>query len=568
MKCKNFSMRILVSRLRMVALFLGILSSLASPSIAAKEREDHDCDLNALSLKVSKPIAGNSVTSVEITAVIESPAVAKGDEFRVNAYVTSDGKKVRRLFKQFTATEDGVILIPVNWDLKTNSGTPVRDDDYKITASARLTKAAAKKSEKFLPLTAKTYITVDRKDFFAKRSFRTAAIRNRSAQSDESVLVNESQSDAFPFKLFFGTNHSHTKYSDGGRVLGDHSKYPKQVATPTDAYEYARDKGKLNFLGITDHNHMLDKTCKGCSDKRVKERYEESLKEARDVSVADKFLGIYGMEWGKYEPGHVNLYNQTRIFNWGEEPKHVDVAESAYADLYKAMEDKDNQVDGGSVLCFNHPKPGDFDNLRKPKVTPDSVTGIAIMNGPSHTSHNNFDGRAALFDDQYDKALGIGWRVGPEAHQDNHYINYGTASTNRTVVLIPKSEQFTLATYIKALKNRRFYASQDRNAHLYFSANLGANFIGDVIESSTAVPVEVEVFDPSDEDVKSIEIIGGQVTGKTSTVTDKVLQSVNQDTLSAAIPRKPQGQRWFYYVHVTQKDGDSIWSAPIWVDWK
>jgi hypothetical protein len=562
-----FSKQKIFTSLSMVALSLG-LSGVSTAAIAAEDREDRHCDANALSLSVSKPIAGNSVSTVEITAEIESPAIAKGDEFLVNIYVTSDVRKVRRLSKKSQATENGVVFIPLSWDLKTNNGNVVRDDDYKITASARLTKSAKKKSEKFLPLTAKTYMTVDRKDFFAKRSFRPAAMRNRAVRPDESNLVNESQSDAFPFKLFFGVNHSHTKYSDGGIALDDFSDEPKQVATPTDAYEYARDKGKLNFLGITDHNHMLDKTCPGCSKDRVIARYAESLKEAREVSEPDKFLGIYGMEWGKYKPGHVNLYNQTKIFNWGNEPKQVDVAESAYADVYKAMEDKDNQVDGGSVLCFNHPNPGDFNNLKMPSQAPDSVTGIAIMNGPSHSRHNKFDGRAGVFDEQYDKALGIGWRVGPEAHQDNHYINYGTASPNRTVVLIPKDEQFTLATYIKALKNRRFYASQDRNAHLYFSANTGANFLGDVIESSTPVPVEVEVFDPSGEDVKSIEIIGGQVTGKTSTVTNRVLESVNQDKLSAAIPRQPQGQRWFYYIHATQKDGDSIWSAPIWVEWK
>lgn len=43
-------------------------------------------------------------------------------------------------------------------------------------------------------------------------------------------------------KVYFGILHSHTSYSDGS-------------GTPSDAFNYARNTGKLDFMAITEHNH-------------------------------------------------------------------------------------------------------------------------------------------------------------------------------------------------------------------------------------------------------------------------------------------------------------------------
>src|SRR5207247_1600845 len=57
------------------------------------------------------------------------------------------------------------------------------------------------------------------------------------------VLVLFSSSlTAGELKVYFGNLHSHTSYSDGS-------------GTPREAFRYARDTGKLDFLAITEHNH-------------------------------------------------------------------------------------------------------------------------------------------------------------------------------------------------------------------------------------------------------------------------------------------------------------------------
>src|SRR5215510_12004131 len=44
-------------------------------------------------------------------------------------------------------------------------------------------------------------------------------------------------------KVFFGNLHSHTSFSDG-------------LGTPGEAYLRARDVAKLDFMAITEHNHI------------------------------------------------------------------------------------------------------------------------------------------------------------------------------------------------------------------------------------------------------------------------------------------------------------------------
>ena len=44
-------------------------------------------------------------------------------------------------------------------------------------------------------------------------------------------------------RVYFGNLHSHTRYSDG-------------TGTPRQAFIYARDVAKVDFLALTEHNHL------------------------------------------------------------------------------------------------------------------------------------------------------------------------------------------------------------------------------------------------------------------------------------------------------------------------
>jgi hypothetical protein len=77
--------------------------------------------------------------------------------------------------------------------------------------------------------------------------------------------------------------------------------------------------------------------------------------------------------------------------------------------------------------------------------------------------------------------------------------------------------------------------------------------------------VRIEAHDPDGESAASIELWGGRV-GSTQSP-QRVASTTAADTLDVAIPRKPAGQEWYYYVKFRQADGDRVWSSPMWIRW-
>src|SRR5215468_10273192 len=109
-------------------------------------------------------------------------------------------------------------------------------------------------------------------------------------------------------RVFFGNLHSHTAYSDG-------------TGTPKDAYDYARTKGKLDFLCISEHNHA---SAEGTGNDPLKlhiakdhtlyngSRADSLISTANSIntSLAGSFVALYGQEYSVIAHGnHINIYD-------------------------------------------------------------------------------------------------------------------------------------------------------------------------------------------------------------------------------------------------------------------
>jgi len=102
------------------------------------------------------------------------------------------------------------------------------------------------------------------------------------------------QDRAGPYKVYFGSLHSHTSYSDGS-------------GTPAEAFAYARDVGKLDFMAVTEHNHAGAEA--GAKERRdglmiatQPNLYNGSdqaslLSAARSATVDGKFVALIGQEY-------------------------------------------------------------------------------------------------------------------------------------------------------------------------------------------------------------------------------------------------------------------------------
>jgi hypothetical protein len=174
------------------------------------------------------------------------------------------------------------------------------------------------------------------------------------------------------WKAYFGNLHAHTAVSDG-------------VERPAVAYAYARDEGRLQFLCLSEHNHIL--TAAGLAE----------VLQAAQAATGPDFVGLVGQEFSLLDPGnHVNVYDVTVPV-----PKSMD---NNYRGLYREwLPQYQAQHADAIVFCqFNHPESaakdygiapaggfanyeGNWDQFRT-EADP-WVKLIAIINGPSTTAN-------------------------------------------------------------------------------------------------------------------------------------------------------------------------------------
>jgi hypothetical protein len=71
-----------------------------------------------------------------------------------------------------------------------------------------------------------------------------------------------------PYNFYFGSQHAHTAYSDGGIPLASCTgsvSSPHSGAAPSDAFAYAKANGNVDFICVLEHNHLIDDACGSCT---------------------------------------------------------------------------------------------------------------------------------------------------------------------------------------------------------------------------------------------------------------------------------------------------------------
>lgn len=316
--------------------------------------------------------------------------------------------------------------------------------------------------------------------------------------------------------FYYGNLHSHTACSDG-------------EGTPAEALTFARDTAKYDFYAITDHADFL-----------MPWQWDEIGAQVDAFTVNGAFVALRGFEWGSPLFGHINVFN-TNDFKGCVVMPGLD-------QLYQWIDAQ------GGIGKFNHPgnQPLNFNDLKVNAEVQDNMVGLETGNG----GDGNIDG---TYFGQYIQALDNGWRVAPEANQDNHKLK---TNTHRTVLIAPTLKR---AALLDALKQRRTFSSDDPNMHLIFKA--GGHWMGSEVQISGNA-VELTAYASDDEPLEKLEIItngGALVAAKT--VTDggkKVLWKVTVPVTGDA----------YYFLKVTASnpldpgEGQAqqiALSAPIWV---
>src|SRR5215831_8009616 len=215
----------------------------------------------------------------------------------------------------------------------------------------------------------------------------------------------------YPYNFYYGSLHSHTTYSDGGHPNDSSCQasttHLSTDATPSQAFSIARGAG-LDFFAVSEHNHLFNDACPGCSAAAIVQRYHDGLATAASSTVDGSFVGMYGMEWGYISnpdagfpnEGHVNILEAPKLFGW--EPSSCTVGSSCYYDVYTLPDASgyaamyqtglNNPSQWGAFGGFNHPSDGtksasgqgvDFNSLAYTTAGDDFIHTIAVISGPA-----------------------------------------------------------------------------------------------------------------------------------------------------------------------------------------
>lgn len=366
-----------------------------------------------------------------------------------------------------------------------------------------------------------------------EKDFGTAYLKTYSiaggCEPGEVTRVIFTEEFDLDWNLYFGQLHAHTDISNG-------------AGSVEEAFQYASQVDGLDFFAVTDHSDSFDNADMGAIDADgadISADWAAGKQAAASVTNGD-FVGLFGFEmtWPEDKQlGHISTFN-TPGWQTRDQEAFTNVT-AALENYYKALTSVP-----GSVSQFNHPDTvhGDFERFDHYSPQYDAAVSLLEVAGEDGVVDCEY----------YDLALDKGWHVAPTNNQNNHKGQWGDASEARTVVL---AKDLTEESLYAAMKDRRVYATQDSDLTVYYQLN-GA-VMGSILPKSKEAEITVFLSDPTDEAIGNVEVVtdGGAV-----------LVSEYVETPSQVLELSASGGHSYYYLRITQPDGDVAVTAPVWMD--
>ena len=356
------------------------------------------------------------------------------------------------------------------------------------------------------------------------------------------------------FQRYFGQLHSHTQYSDGAGSLDSALAYVKALP----------DNANVDFVAFTDHSNYFDSKNNPNVEAAL---YDTSLVKDSDPSHswatykntvaafnaanAGKMVAIAGFEmtWSG-GPGHINTFNTPGIVSRNNTTLNNKTKDAGLQAYYKLL----SQTEGAnSISQFNHPGTtfGNFIDFGYWDAVVDTrMYMVEVGNGEGQIGAGGYYPSY----EQYIMALDKGWHVAPTNNQDNHKGRWGNANDARDVIL---TDDFTEDGIYAALRARRMYATEDKNLDLDYTVN--DNMMGSIIDVPEKLNFEISFNDPDRTDsIAKVELVVNS--GKVAYTWDSAADLAKGSVSVELVP-----EYTYYFVRVTEGDGDLAVTAPVWV---
>ena len=355
------------------------------------------------------------------------------------------------------------------------------------------------------------------------------------------------------FQRYFGQLHSHTQYSDGAGSLESALDYVKNLP----------ESANVDFVAFTDHSNYFDKSGAANPEGAL---YDMSLASAASQNLwneyknavatfnaanAGSMVAIAGFEmtWSG-GPGHINTFNTPGIVSRNNTTLNNKTKDAGLQAYYKLL----SQTEGAnSISQFNHPGTtfGNFIDFGYWDAVVDTrMYMVEVGNGEGQIGAGGYYPSY----EQYIMALDKGWHVAPTNNQDNHKGKWGNANDARDVIL---TDDFTEDGIYAALRARRMYATEDKNLDLDYTVN--GNMMGSIIDVPEKLNFEISFNDPDRTDsIAKVELVVNS--GKVAYTWDSAA-----DLAKGSVSVELAPEYTYYFVRVTEGDGDLAVTAPVWV---
>jgi len=363
-------------------------------------------------------------------------------------------------------------------------------------------------------------------------------------------IVGEAQ-----YELYFGQLHSHTTYSDGSGSLESALDYVASLP----------ESANVDFVAFTDHSNYFDASGAAnpeaalydfdlmtANSQNLWSTYKNTVAEFNASQGNVVAIAGFEMTWSG-GPGHINTFNTEGIVsrnNTTLNNKTADAGMKAYYALLSQSEGID------SISQFNHPGStfGTFTDFAYWDALIDTrIQLVEVGNGEGQIGAGGYYPSY----EYYTMALDKGWHVAPTNNQDNHKGKWGNANEARDVVI---TDDFSEEGIYDAIRAMRMYSTEDKNLEIGYTVNgkmLGSSFSNEEIPEE--LNINVTVYDPDSSDsISKVEVVVNS--GKVAYTWDDPADLADGNLDVTLAPDYS-----YYYIRVTEGDGDLAVTAPVWV---
>lgn len=340
-------------------------------------------------------------------------------------------------------------------------------------------------------------------------------------------------------KTFFGDVHIHTNYSRCGR--------PNNMDLP-DKIAYARDKAGLDFAAFADHIEHMDDA-----------QYAEYCRQIESANQNGRFVTLPTYEWAGR--GHITCGHRNVMFR------------DAFGPAFRGTEEKTNTVQKLHAALAGARQPvmtprhhttyqnswNNFNQAFEPVVEIYSSWGSSECQGGPRQRADTDDGKPMLPGNYVADGLTRGNMMGFISGSDGHNIMPG--SCGLTAAVVP---ELTRSAVWDAIHARRCYATTGSRILLDFTVNgypMGTVLRAPQARWAEVFPLKIACAAVGTAKLDTIELIENNRLIYTHTI-----RRGPANEMAFCVHKKDMTYfARYYYVRLTQCDGEMAWSSPIWI---